>query len=399
MQETKTKRLDRCFLTRSKIFDARKMITLRGHMKWLSNGVLNREREELNPDEILERSQDLRKIIPQPCIPLWDHFLNEDLTADQMEKTANLFKALSYDAPLRSFINGKLLELLHAHLPEDHLSEVVFQDIIQVAGTFNSLIGPFLTAFYCNGIIKQEAKDLIIHICQKVVEIAALKVNPAPAQPQEGSYNPPKYGRGYYFREDGLQVRNNRLHSIDKEGKKKQDMDDPAPTYRCQKWFIDVTHRGSRFLFLWFCPIHGHCWGFHIVEGSEGRKDASASLYTHLEVAPDELYMDFSCGTEEYCLNRESGYFQNTKFYHDEFHGVTHKCPEVYDAKGSSGKARINTSICEQFNSFAQSIKASSKNMSQVRFTFLVQYLIHNWNIRKMKAWEEKMKVVEAVMR
>ena len=49
-----------------------------------------------------------------------------------------------FDASLWSFIDGNLLEILNARLPEDHLSE----DIMQVAGTFNSLIAPFLAAFY-----------------------------------------------------------------------------------------------------------------------------------------------------------------------------------------------------------------------------------------------------------
>ena len=58
-------------------------------------------------------------------------------------------------------------------------------------------------------------------------------------------------------------------------------------------------------MFLWFCPKHGHCYGFHIGNGSGGQKDAAYSLYTHLPEAPEILLYDFTCGLEEYCLKRE----------------------------------------------------------------------------------------------
>jgi len=35
------------------------------------------------------------------------------------------------------------------------------------------------------------------------------------------------------------------------------------------------------FVFLWFCPAHGHCYGFHVIVGSDGRKDPANSLYAY----------------------------------------------------------------------------------------------------------------------
>ena len=70
-------------------------------------------------------------------------------------------------------------------------------------------------------------------------------------------------------------------------------------------------------MFLWFCPKHGHCYGFHIGNGSGGQKDAAYSLYTHLPEAPEIWLYEFTCGLEEYCLNKEAGYFKNTRVYHD----------------------------------------------------------------------------------
>ena len=50
----------------------------------------------------------------------------------------------------------------------------------------------------------------------------------------------------------------------------------------------------------------------------------------------------------------------------------------------------LNTSICEQFKFFLHIIKLSLKRMSQVRFVFLAQYMIHIWNERKSEAFRSK---------
>ena len=90
-----------------------------------------------------------------------------------------------------------------------------------------------------------------------------------------------------------------------------------------------------------------------------------------MEVAPLVVFYDFACQLEEYCLNRESGFFKNTRFYHDTFHGYSHECPNAYSSAATDQKSHYNESIMEQFNSFLQNIKASCKQMSQVNFVYL----------------------------
>ena len=128
--------------------------------------------------------------------------------------------------------------------------------------------------------------------------------------------------------------------------------DDHASTATCTKYYPKVAGKGTPFMFLWFCPNHWHCYGFHIVNGSEGRKDPAYSLYTHLSEALEILFYDFTCGLEEYCLNREAGYFKNTRLYHNIFYGYSHGCSPLYSCKDLIVFGGINTSICEQFNSF-----------------------------------------------
>ena len=111
----------------------------------------------------------------------------------------------------------------------------------------------------------------------------------------------------------------------------------------------------------------------------------------YLKVAPQVIFYDFACSLEEYCFNRESGYFHNTKFFHDIFHSFSHSCSPAYNSKFLSGVRGVNTSICEQYNSYLQCIKASPKHMSQVNFMFFAQYMIHIWNKSKKKSFQKKL--------
>ncbi|KAK3105970.1 hypothetical protein FSP39_009836 [Pinctada imbricata] len=127
-----------------------------------------------------------------------------------------------------------------------------------------------------------------------------------------------------------------------------------------------------------------------MIPGSEGRKDAFSSAYLHMPNAPEELFYDFSCQLEEYCLNREPGFFKNTRFFHDVFHGFTHKCPNVYKSKRLLPLRKVNTEICEQFNSFIQRIKFSARSMTMTRFNFYLQFMIFQWSERKRKQFDRR---------
>ena len=139
------------------------------------------------------------------------------------------------------------------------------------------------------------------------------------------SYNPPKYGPAFYFQNHSQQIRKMRCFLIYNERKKNLNFDD-APAEVCSKIFPQVSKTGMTYLFIWFCPDHGHCLGFHTIPGSERRKDPAAVLYIHKELPPKIVFYDHGCSLSEYVKNRESGFFKNTRFYHDIFYGFTHKC-------------------------------------------------------------------------
>ena len=93
-----------------------------------------------------------------------------------------------------------------------------------------------------------------------------------------------------------------------------------------QKVSRKSVKKGMIYLFLWFCPRHGHCYGFHTIPGSESRKYPAAAVYTHMETPPKCIFYDHACSLSEYIKNLESGFFKNTRGFHDVFHRFTHKC-------------------------------------------------------------------------
>ena len=146
----------------------------------------------------------------------------------------------------------------------------------------------------------------------------------------------------------------------------------------------------TSYLFLWFCLQHGHCFGYHIIPGSEGQKQPALSLYSHLECPPDIVLCDFACSLSEYTHNRKSGYFQNTRFYHDVFHDFTHKCTQAFRCDKLRGFKTVNSRICEQLNRFIQNVKTSSKLMSQCHFSFCLQFFINFWYSQKNETFSRK---------
>ncbi|WAR05720.1 hypothetical protein MAR_021089 [Mya arenaria] len=81
-----------------------------------------------------------------------------------------------------------------------------------------------------------------------------------------------------------VKLRNVRKFQIDEDrAGRNNDHDDEAMDFeRCRNIYskIQQSAPGTSNLFLCFFPDHGHCYGFHMTVG-EGRKDPSASLYSH----------------------------------------------------------------------------------------------------------------------
>ena len=192
--------------------------------------------------------------------------------------------------------------------------------------------------------LPEEALLLLQYCSELVLEMHQSDVSEDEIVIESETYNPVKFGRAYYFADHGCQIRKVRGFRIDRDREKDVNFDD-TPRNLCSKKFPQVSKRGVSYLFLWLCPQHSHCYGFHVIPGAEGRKDPAASLYTHIEKAPDVIMYDFCCGLSEYAHNRESGFFQNTRFFRDVFHSCTHKCNPAFRCNKLKGFDVVNSSI------------------------------------------------------
>ena len=88
------------------------------------------------------------------------------------------------------------------------------------------------------------------------------------------------------------------------------------------------------------------------------------------------MFYDFACNLQEYCLNRESGYYNSVRFFHDIFHSYAHKCSSAFKSTRVQGFETVNSEICEQFNSFLRCIKSSARQMSQTHFCFYLPFFL-----------------------
>mgnify|MGYP001560562913 FL=1 len=205
------------------------------------------------------------------------------------------------------------------------------------------------------------------------------------AQEILGSHNPPS-GTCYYFTQSGNQVRQAPNYNIKLEGKGKFVYDQrPEVDGVCTKDYPYQSLGGFGYMAFFFCPLHGHCYGFHLIDGQEGRKDVFNALYKYKPTAPKEMFYDFACQLNEFCLNREPEYFKLTRFFHDLFHGYPHKCGDCFRADKIMGLGGLDTEICEQFNSYLGCIKFTGSHLSQEHMMLLTQFMVCLWNREKTK--------------
>jgi hypothetical protein len=246
-----------------------------------------------------------------------------------------------------------------------------------------------IAAHKCNEV------DLTTNFISNVLEIVSLthtnQKQPDPPQKQPNTYDPSS-GVCYYFTEHGNQLRSMGEYRI-AGGKSKLgdgDFDDvPPEADRCKKKYPHVGLGGFSYMLFFFCPIHGHVYGFHLIDGFEGPKDVFSPIYKFKPTAPSELFYDFACQLNEYCLNREPEFFELCRFWHDVFHSVGHKCGCLFKSRRVTGLAGVNTEICEQFNSYLQCIKYTGSHLSQTHMMLFTQFMVHLFNQHKTERFKK----------
>lgn len=370
---TTTRRHDRSFLRGNK---QAKLV--------LENVCRKIAKQETFTEEDKENNKHLEACFPGQCIDSFRVMISERTPTIIKNQHAKFFKLLCDDCSLDVILPYQCVIRLK------DISATNLKELSSIVLEYCPELSQLLCLAMNNDFDPSSVVNVLRYIATQVIEIHKLNVEPE-SPSIVAPYNPAKYGRAYYFENHGCQIRNMRRFSVDE--KSSHGNYDDHPVYLCNKKFPSVSKKGVSYLFLWFCPSHGHCYGFHVIPGSEGRKDPAASLYLYRNHAPEVIFYDFACSLSEYCHNRESGYFSNTRFFHDVFHGYTHVCSNGFRSDRLNSFDGINSSICEQFNSFLQKVKTSAKLMSQSHFTFYIQFFIHIWNEQKYQSFKRRLDI------
>ena len=207
----------------------------------------------------------------------------------------------------------------------------------------------------------------LIHCIEKFVHcMHEHDVVPDEPEPMINTYNPAKFGRVCYFHRHGCQVRKMRGFTADKTSVN-NNFDD-IPSSVCKNSFPQVRKKGTLYLFLWFCPIHFHCYWYHIIPGSEGRKDMAASLYTHFEKVPDKMFCTISHSVYQnlrIIVNLDILRIRlSFMMFFTDIHINTQQHSDVIAYLNSMQQTH-------------QNVKASAKLISQIHFCFYFQLFIH----------------------
>ena len=365
--------------------------------------LCNRYKNTLKPNQIMrpevqqQKSIEFLAHVAATCDPevidLVRAFVEESVHDDVLDVLERIFFMMSGDAALSS-----VLPFLSHDIIEDCLN-----DFEEDGPNPEEKVETFCMEIAQLMIVSKEhgCKDICLNFCKYIIKkIRMIHSHNRPIPDVEeipGSYDP-RNGTAYYFSESGNQLRKMPHYSV--SGKPDRcDCDnnaDQPEIDKCTKLYPRASYGGFGYIFLWFCPIHGHSYGFHCINGGEGRKDVFSSLYKYLEKQPEHIFYDFACQLHEYCLNREPELFKNTRFWHDLFHSIGHVCGINYKSGRIRGLQGLNTEICEQWNGFLQCIKYTGSHLTQEHFSFLMQFFIAIQNREKTETYRNIIKTVLA---
>ena len=275
---------------------------------------------------------DLQNFIKAKCAEPLKNFIQTVLDHNQDEE---LLKEMAYilhmvtgDAAISSVAPFPSHQVITMACIALKFHNVVDEEILKDVETFNKQIAKLLHLTQVNDCV-----DIVTSFILELIDIT-VKVHQddhifSPPSLIPGSYNPPS-GTAYYFSLTGEQLCSMPDFQVNKTLTKKNYDDNPLIDGQCNKKYPSVSYGGYEYMFIWFCPIHGHTNGFHLIDGAEGRKDPFASLFKYKEQMSDHIFYDFACSLSEYCLNRAPSLFANTRFWHDLFHSVGHLCGDNF---------------------------------------------------------------------
>ena len=279
-----------------------KYITQKLLGKLKPNEVLPFEVEERRKQELLQEIHNMNHIELTSFI---DFYLDETQDHEVTIGIAHVMQMFCGDASISSALTFRSHDILCMILDSVENNSSVGPGFEEMK-KYNKEIANLVLISVWN-----ECSDVIVCFLRyliKRIEHVHSDNRPVPLINEIPNSYDPHQGVVYYFTESGNQLRKMRVCDI--PGNHKGNFDDQPPVDApCTKNYPGVSFGGYGYLFLWFCPVHGHSYGFHLIAGGEGRKDPFSSLFKYKPTVPDEVFYDNACQLNEYCLNREPGYF------------------------------------------------------------------------------------------
>ena len=180
--------------------EEKKIREARAHMKAIMKSIgMCCQNNEV--DETFElRNRQLLDVFPSLCKPLLRRVFSQNLSLDQLSSATQLFYMLSFESPLRAFLPQPLLEAM-TFFTESSLTSQILNEFLFVAKKYNIYISQFVCAFVQTNPynVDDDAKNLLRYLCQATTDIHQDDIKPEAASSIADTYNPPKYGRAYYF--------------------------------------------------------------------------------------------------------------------------------------------------------------------------------------------------------
>ena len=235
-------------------------------------------------------------------------FLHKQVPDEMLKEMAKFLHMLSGDACMSSvfpFEGNPYITRACAAISTNNLQPYIMEKIKEYNREVVRLL--YLSQIHeCVDVVT----CFILCIISEIDEIHHLNRPVEQAQPIPGSYYPPG-GIAYYFSPSGEQLRKMPDFTVNGTSSQPNYDDNPLVDPMCEKKFSGVSYGGYGYMFIWFCPIHGHTYGFHLINKAEGHRDPFCSLYKFLEDMPKHIFYDFACSLSEYALNRHQSFLDS----------------------------------------------------------------------------------------
>ena len=375
-----------------------KLKAVRQHVKYMCRKIVN----VIKPEQLLSTTDEIRLTLETlqkiekhtPLKNFLEPVLFQTCRQDYLEVCAEFLHSLAGDDFVGAVIPFRSIPLIQEIFGKLETQDNCSQEI-GILRKYNPHISDLFWIASDVGKVEQLV-DFLKYLIDKVESVHYRDPNPTEIREMPNTYDP-RTGTAYYFTESGNQLREMPTYQADIEkDKRKKNEDEANDEGECRKKYPMVSFGGYSYILLWFCPLHGHTYGFHLIDGAEGRKDPFCSLVKYLEEMPEELYYDFACSLNQYCMNREPDLFKNTRFWHDLFHAIGHICGINFRSTKVEGLDGVNSEICEQVNSYLQFIKYTGSHLSQEHFVFFLQFFLYLLNKDKTERHREMAKIALA---